>query len=87
MKHPQPLQQALPPGINPDDFPNYKCPNCGSDVFLSAVAMKKVPITHPKNPHGKEMTMMLPHNLCIKCVLLSTLTEWWASLIRKENKP
>ena len=80
----QPPQQ-LPPGINPDDFPNVKCNGCGSDIYLSAVVIKKVPITHPKNPHGKELTMVLPYQLCIKCLLLNTLTEWRNDLVAKER--
>ena len=83
----QPPQQ-LPPGINPDDFPNHKCGKCGSDIFLPGVIMKTVPVTHPKNPHGKEMSMMIPQNLCIKCVVLGCLTEWRNALVKaeKENK-
>lgn len=69
--------QQMMKSVDINTLVDEKCPECGSNIKLNATRTLIMPATHPENKTGHPVPIGQPYYLCIKCILLKTLDEWW----------
>lgn len=63
------------PVIDPNTLKERICSVCRSPIFIRTVGQRAIPVTHPQNTSGQEMTMYLETFSCLKCMMMDAVKE------------
>jgi len=73
----QGLNKVPKPSVNdidPNTLAERICDTCKNPIFIRTIGQRAIPITHPQNTSGKEMTMYLDTMSCLKCMIMDAVT-------------